>query len=866
MSGWIAATTGLRSTVECCVHQLFEAQVERNSDAVAVSWGEQTLTYAELNRRANQLAHYLVELGAGPDVPVGVALRPSLNLPVALLAVLKAGGVCLPLDPAYPEDRLRAMLDEGRPIAILTEKQLAGAFAFASLKLLCLDNQAAELFRGDDKNLISKAAPDHLAYIIFTSGSTGKPRGVLLPHRGLANHHQAAIELYDLQRSDRVLQFSSISFDIAIEEIFPILICGGTVVLKASSLSLQAGEFLQWCEEQGITVLDLPTAFWHELVHQLEATPGIALPRSLRMVILGGEKASTKTYRAWQNFAEGKVRLINTYGPTEASIIVAAFEPPSNPQEQLGDCLPLGRAFGNATLHVLDQQLKSVTNGDPGELYIGGPGLARGYLNQPEVTGQKFIPDPFASEPGARLYKTGDMARCGFGGNLEFLGRIDYQVKIRGFRVEPGEIEAVLNKYPGVAESLVVAREDGGDKYLAAYLVWTSGKAEASNADLRKFVGGTLPEYMVPSAFMTLDRLPLTPNGKVDRKALPKPSLAPVSARQRDDAPQDALQAQLVSIWESVLGHRPIGIHDSFFEVGGQSLSAARLMHRMGQALGKPLPLVMLLESPTIAKISAALRQDGWLQHWSSLVPIQPCGSKPPFFCVHGVGGNVLGLHVLARLMAPDQPFYGLQAQGLDGKSPCLPTIEEMAAYYIAQIRSVQPEGPYFLGGYSLGGLIAYEMAQQLRVQSQEVAMVALLDTYPGDLKSERKSLLRLLVPTREHVLRDWPEIIRKIYLNVEQTWTVPRELKNVFRSNKNAADRYVLKLYSGKVVLFRALEKSARVGDESYALWNELVSGLETHLIPGDHRGILFDPQVQELAENLKSRINEVASEYEHC
>jgi len=844
-----------------CIHKLVEAQAERTPDAIAAVHERQTLSYAELNAKANQLAHFLLAFGATPETRIGIALQPSLNLPVALLGVLKAGCACLPLDLNYPRERIELMLEDAQPLVVLTEAQMMPKLAFSKTKLICLDSQAAEIFRGAPNNLESTTNADALAYVIYTSGSTGKPRGVLLPHRGLANHNQSAVTLYDLGPQDRVLQFSSISFDIAIEEIFPALICGAAIVLKTDPFSLQASEFLQWIEQQQVSVLDLPTAFWHELVHELEASESIVLPSSLRLVILGGEKASTKAYRVWETFARNRVRLINTYGPTEASVIVTAFEPARFPEVTLGDSLPLGVPVAEAQIHLLDEDLKLVPTGVAGELHIGGPPLARGYLNQPEQTAQKFIADPFTPDSSARLYKTGDIARLNADGVLEFVGRADFQVKIRGFRVEPGEIEAALHHYPGLAEAVVVSQENGDtEKRLVAYVVWSPGQKRASASELSEFLKQRLPEYMVPSAFVALERLPLTVNGKVDRRSLPQPEYAPAAASVT--LPQDKLQAQLIAIWESVIGTKPIGIRDNFFEVGGHSLLAARLMHRIGQALGIPVPLAVLFQAPTIEKLAAALQQSGCSQYWSSLVPIQPSGSKPPFFCVHGVGGNVLNLRQLGGHMSPDYPLYGLQAQGLDGKRPRLETLEEMAAHYIKEIRSVQPQGPYFLGGYSLGGLIAYEMAQQLSAKGDEVAMVALLDTYPGKVKEESRSWLHLL-RSPQQLFVDIPYAAVDSLQRRLKRGRIAQALKDVFHQNAAAGDRYVIPPYGGTVALFRAGDKSWRSSGDPYALWTSLASNLEIHEIPGDHRGILYAPQVEHLAERLKIRMDEIHAEY---
>jgi len=842
-----------------CVHQLFEAQVERTPDAPALCCGNRVLSYGELNAQANRLARHLIRKGVRPETRVGIALGSSPSLLVALLATLKSGATCLPLDLNYPKQRLEHMAADAQPAVIVTEK--SAAFALSSqhaTTLVDLHEIGSELLEEDCANLSNVVSAEAAAYVIYTSGSTGKPRGVLLPHRGLANHNLAAIELYQLRPADRVLQFSSISFDIAIEEIFPSLASGATVVLKDDSFSLQANEFLCWIREREVTVLDLPTAYWHELMYQLETVPGAELPGSLRMVILGGEKASARSYRIWRGLAGDRVRLINTYGPTEASVIVSGFEPACWPELEFGDSLPLGLPVAGAKLYVLNTDLTPVAPGEPGELYIGGIPVARGYLNQPELTKQRFIQDPFSEDPLARLYKTGDVVRSLPNGVLEFVGRVDYQVKIRGFRVEPGEVEAVLNQYPGIRESVVLSQENGNsEKCLVAYLVWKREAKPASSNELRSFIAQQLPEYMVPSAFTVLAGLPLSPNGKVDRHALPRPALEAVEEDVRPDS-RDGLEAQILRIWQSSLGRKGIGVDENFFQLGGHSLLAARVMYRLGQELGVTLPLALLLGAPTVRALAAKLRQDKWSRSWFSLVPIQPKGSRPPFFCVHGVGGNVIGFQQLGSLMSPEQPFYGLQAQGLDGQRPCFKSVEEMAEHYIREIRTVQPVAPYYLGGFSFGGLVAYEMAQQLRAAGEDVSLLVLFDTYPGNLKPLAESVVALwrISSLREVTRSIWRSFRRRLNM-----WLLPPVLKNVFLSNMRAASQYKLQPYPGNVVLFRATEKSLRAEDNPHAAWNGLIQGtLDIDQIAGDHGGILVQPQVKDLARRLQVRIDSSA------
>jgi surfactin family lipopeptide synthetase A len=559
---------------DAALHQLFETQAERTPNASAVIHQETLLTFAELNARANRLAHYLRRQGITGETRVGVCLPSSIELMVALLAVLKAGGVCLPLDPKYPRERLDYMLEDAQAPLLLTTQALLPASAHADTTVLFMDQLGEDLAGQTATNPENGARPDDLAYLIYTSGSTGKPRGVLLTHRGLVNHSAAVIKLYGLSASDRTLQFSSLSFDIAIEEIFPTWAAGGAVVLRDEDLALGLLDFMGLVRRQGISVLDLPTAYWHEWVHELVDRQA-ALPDSLRLVIVGGEKASLAALRRWRKLAGSRVRWINTYGPTEASVIATAYEPGAEADSL--SVLPIGRPVANTRIHLLDRNIHPVPVGVAGELHIGGPGVARGYLNRPELTAEKFVADPFTSEPGARLYKTGDLARWLPDGQIEFIGRTDHQVKIRGFRVELGEIEAALMQHPEVSDAVMIVREESGDKRLVAYVVRQQGAASGA-ADLRSFLKTKLPEYMVPASVVLLQAMPMTPNGKVDRRALPAPEPGPVAALSVAVAPRDELESQLARIWEEVLKFQPISVNQNFFELGGHSLLAVRLM------------------------------------------------------------------------------------------------------------------------------------------------------------------------------------------------------------------------------------------------------------------------------------------------
>jgi amino acid adenylation domain-containing protein len=831
-----------------CLHQLVEATAARVPGEIAVVHRQQQLSYTELNAKANQLAHYLRKHGVARNVRVAICLKRSLDFAVAILAVLKAGGTCVPLDPSYPNERLIFMLEDVAAPLVITEPELLQASLPQGTEVVCLSREREKLAGESRRNPFAGSNSADLAYVIYTSGSTGTPRGVLLKHAGLVNYTLAAAEMFELRPGDRMLQFCSISFDAALEEIFSTWAAGATLVFRRDDVSLEPAEMLAWMSSQRITVVDLPTAYWHEWVYALPALTD-KIPAALRLVIVGGEKASAEAFSTWHKVMGNRVRWVNTYGPAEASIVALTYEPKLLPGADAPAVLPIGRPVANARVYLLDPDLNPVPVGVPGELHIGGIGVAQGYLNQPQLTQEKFVRDVFSDDPTMRMYKTGDLGRFNGGGEIEFVGRRDNQVKIRGFRIEPGEIESVLAMHSGVQQAAVVVRQDSpGTKRLVAYVVRDSG-ASATESEMRQHVQARLPEYMVPSEFIFLDAMPLTPNGKLNRRALSAlKSKTPSS--EENIATSDALHADLITIWEELLGRKPIGVRDNFFDLGGHSLLAARLMHRIRQLQGKTIPLAVLVQAPTIEKLADVLR-NGWSHCWNSLVALQPEGSKAPFFCVHGVGGNVVGFHELARSMRPEHPFYALQSQGLDGQRSCLTSIEQMAAHYIEEIRTVQPTGPYHFGGFSLGGLVAYEMAQQLVARGEEVALVVLFDTYA---RSPKPVSLKDFVQHPAQLLK-LPTEIRKKIRRTLLARRLPEVLKKVMRTNAQAAEHYHLKPYEGRAVLLRAGD-ALRTADDPYAEWNQLVAGLETIEIRGAHMDILREPQVAHLAERLKDAI----------
>jgi amino acid adenylation domain-containing protein len=614
---------------DMCIHQLFEHQVESTPDAVAAIYKDEQLTYRELNGRANQLAHYLQQLGVGPDVLVGICVERSLDMIVGLLGILKAGGAYLPLDPAFPPERIEFMLEDAQVPVLVTQQHLTAQLPEHKARVVYLDTDGATLARQNETNLTPKALSDNLAYVIYTSGSTGRPKGVQIIHRAVVNFLLSMREQPGLRADDTLLAVTTLSFDIAALELFLPLVVGARVVIASQEIVADGIALMEVLTRKHVTVMQATPVTWRILL-----AAGWQGNHSLK-IICGGEALPPDLA---QQLLPRAASLWNIYGPTETTIWSSTCE--IEPGEKT---ITIGRPIANTQIYLLDAHLQPVPVGVPGELYIGGDGLARGYLNRPELTAERFIPNPFSDNPGDRIYKTGDLTRYRPDGTIVHLGRQDFQVKIRGYRIELGEIEVVLNQHPAVRQAAVVAREDvPGDKRLVAYVVLKKG-LNAPVEDLKQHVTKQVPAYMVPSVFMILEAMPLTPNGKVDRGAFPVPELSRHSSQEDFVAPTLPLHSQLVQIWEELLDARPIGTRDNFFDLGGHSLLAARLVMRIERDYGKKIPLNTLLADATVERLAEVIMQPEDESFVTSATEISLKGKTGTSKTKKGLFGRVAG-------------------------------------------------------------------------------------------------------------------------------------------------------------------------------------------------------------------------------
>ncbi|MFS0664841.1 amino acid adenylation domain-containing protein [Bacillus mojavensis] len=810
---------------QACLPELFEKQAALSPDSIAVVYKDKAMSYTELNERANRLARLLISKGVGPEQFVALALPRSLDMTIGLLAVLKAGAAYLPLDPDYPADRIAFMLNDARPAIIITSSQVENQIPPAENvpKIVLDDPELCEKLKTysplnpNHTDRIRPLSPFNTAYVIYTSGSTGVPKGVMIPHQNVTRLFGATDHWFRFGSDDVWTMFHSYAFDFSVWEIWGPLLHGGRLVIVPHDISRSPEAFLRLLVKEGVTILNQTPSAFYQFMQAEREQPDLGQALSLRYVVFGGEALELSRLEDWYHrHPEQAPKLINMYGITETTVHVSYIELDRNIAAIRANSL-IGCGIPDLGVYVLDERLQPVPPGVAGELYVSGAGLARGYLGRPGLTAERFIADPFGP-PGTRMYRTGDVARRRADGSLDYVGRADHQVKIRGFRIELGEIEAALVQHPQLEDAAVIVREDQpGDKRLAAYVI-PSSEETFDTAELRRYAAERLPDYMVPSAFMTMKELPLTPNGKLDRKALPAPDFAAAVTGRGPRTPQEEI---LCDLFMEVLHLPRVGIDDRFFDLGGHSLLAVQLMSRIREALGVELSIGNLFEAPTVAGLAERLEMGSSQSALDVLLPLRTSGDRLPLFCVHPAGGLSWCYAGLMTSLGTDYPIYGLQARGI-GQQEALPkTLDDMAADYIEQIRTIQPKGPYHLLGWSLGGNVVQAMATQLQKQGEDVSLLVMLDAYPNHFlpikkaPDDEEALIALLAlgGYDPDSLGDKPldfetaiEILRRdgsALASLDES--VILNLKNTYVNSVGILGSYKPKTFRGNVLFFRS-------------------------------------------------------------
>jgi amino acid adenylation domain-containing protein len=886
-----------------CLHQLFEEQVIQTPDAVAVVFEDQQLTYQELNEQANQLAHYLHSLGVVPETLVGICVERSLFTAIGLIGILKAGGAYVPLDPSYPQDRIAYSISDSQIAVLLTNQKHLTDLPENKAQLVCLDRDWQTIAANSTANPVNNVKPANLAYVIYTSGTTGKPKGVLIEHHNVCRLFAATQPWYNFNSTDVWTMFHSYAFDFSVWEFWGALLYGGKLVVVPYITSRSPDRFYQLLIDEGVTVLNQTPSAFAQLI-QIDERQNLNSQLNLRLVIFGGEALEIQSLKPWfERHGDRQPQLVNMYGITETTVHVT-YRPIAIADTERQSSV-IGCPIPDLKIYLLDRYLQPSPIGTIGEMYVGGSGLARGYLNRPELTQERFIPSPFNA--AEKLYKTGDLARYSLDGEIEYLGRSDNQVKIRGFRIELGEIEAVLALHPEVRQNVVIVREDTpGDKRLVAYVVGQSA-VNLTVEKLREVLKQKLPDYMVPTAFVQLEALPLTANGKVDRRALPVPhQLLQDSAEIIP--PRSELESKLVKIWQDVLGKDAISVTANFFDLGGHSLMAVSLLTQIEATFDKNLSLGTFLGTPTIEGVAEVLSQEASSGSNSLLFPIRTTGSKPPLFLINAVGTGMLAYKLLAKYLDPEQPIYGVRAVGMDDQRSPHNRIGEMAEAYIHEIRTIQPQGSYWLAGLCTGGTVAFEMAQRLISQGFEIRFLALIDSTarpiltksdsPTEAENNDHSSATLfdryikhnfalrgvnnlfgIVTNPQLKLKDKisfaAEMGQQLYKKTKDKFEVlaynnqtsqnlpyPLRRSRVYEAGIEALLHHTPTVYEGdKVILFRAPDNPEHV-EQNYQLgWDEFVTGeLEVHEVLGDQTTMLFEPHIKILAAKLNSCLNNVS------
>lgn len=862
-------------------HTNLSALIEENArqfpDQTAVIYRDQRLSYTALIKLSNQFTNYLLASGIKKGDIIGFAVECSIEMLVCMLGLLKAGAVYVPIDPKYPKERIEYMLSDANAKLLLVAHNSKGKFNSNATEVI-IENIWADL--NDYPSATPKVTFDSsgLAYILYTSGSTGKPKGVKITHANLINLLTSIKEKPGITPADRLLAITTISFDIAGLELFLPLITGAELLIADLETARDGRLLLDMMEKQHITIMQATPATWRMMVdagwHKTYPVKifcgGEPLPRDL------ADQLIDRSRELW-----------NMYGPTETTIYSIIK------QVHKEEIITIGTPISHTQIYLYNEQMELVQDGETGEIFIGGAGVAAGYLNQPELTAERFVNDPFSAIAGARLYKTGDLGRRLGNGDIEYLGRIDQQVKIRGHRIELGEIENLLAQHPNVKQAVLVAREDNpGDKRLVAYLLLKSTPEVPVNKNVltiprsvtdsfKEHLKLNLPQYMIPNEYIVLQSFPLTPNYKIDKNKLPapQPKTGPLTISH---LPKNENEHIITNIWSKVLAIKSVSTQDDFFDMGGNSLSAVKMMAQIEQQTGKHLPLAVLFENPTIEKLAKKMSSTEE-EKWIALVPIKTSGTKPPLYLVHGGGLNIILFKSISNYLDPEQPLYGLQAIGLNKPVQLLDSIEEIASVYNAEIIASNPQGPYCLAGYSLGGLLAWEMAKQLIAAGREVKFVGILDTYAGNGDPDDQPLKKILLKLqrqfnkipfilssfirypKEAAVYQLMMLKHKLFGNnaekdlPDAEFFTPYETE-IYRSYRRAQSNYKLIPAAIEINLFKVKKRLYFLSDMEQLGWGKIATkGVKVNVIPGDHKTFLYPPNDKEFASVLQKELDKI-------
>ncbi len=859
------------------LHNLISGQAAKTPEKTAITFGKSKISYKELNEQANRLAAVLAENGVKRGDKVAFSIDRSIEMVITMLAIIKTGAAYIPLDPQFPLNRINYMIEDSAAVLLLTSKKYSGRYE-SKARELNLDEIWTSLKNYPSSEPETVSTPNDLAYILYTSGSTGMPKGVQIAHYNLVNFLVSMQKEPGLTAGDKLLAVTTISFDIAGLELFLPLITGAEIVIADTASAKDGRALLDIIKQENITVMQATPYTWRIM---LEAGWDKTTPVK---VICGGEALPIDLANRLLDTASS---LWNVYGPTETTIWSTVKK-----LEKDDKVISIGRPINNTSVYILDDFLKPLTPGAAGEIYIGGDGVAAGYLNRAELTAEKFVADPFSNIEGARMYRTGDLGRFMPNGEIECLGRIDAQVKIRGYRIETGEIEFQLAKESNINEAVVIAKPDkNGVNKLVAFVVTGFADESAFTAkqisEWKENLKASLPDYMVPDNFVMVPSMPLTPNGKIDKKELAKHNLTETAEETNEYiAPQTDNEKLVAGIWEEYLGLKQVSTRDNFFELGGHSLIAVQVMTRIEKETGIRLPLAALFENSTVEKLSRLLNEDAESVTWDSLVLIKKGGNKMPLYMVHGAGLNVLLFNTLAQNMDTDQPVYGLQAKGLNGIDEPLNRIEDIAEYYIQSIMKQNPDGPYALAGYSFGGIIAYEMARQFKAMGKEVKMLAMFDTYAYRSPHFDAPLIKAYKKARffkdkiiyafkfENGLKGMQDRARSLKRKIIRNWWRVKNGKKqqnqvgffgysnkIDEMNMEAEKFYQLKPQDVTVEVFRAEHRTFYMDDFEYLGWKPYaLKGVNIHKIPGEHNTIFQEPNDKIFAKVLQDCLNNAA------